>query len=95
MQPPTQFTNTSPYKLPDERDGKPIHSVAAKAAPVEYCLYARKSSEDDELTVKNHYCLVLPQKGLTIELCLAIQRLGSFLRQLGYALFAQKQIWQP
>jgi DNA invertase Pin-like site-specific DNA recombinase len=43
-----QFTNTSPYQLPDEQDGKPIHFVAAKAAPVEYCLYARKSSEDDE-----------------------------------------------
>jgi DNA invertase Pin-like site-specific DNA recombinase len=44
----TQFTNTSAYLLPDELDGKPIHTVAAEAVQVEYCLYARKSSEDDE-----------------------------------------------
>src|ERR1700690_2172910 len=48
MPPSVQLTNTSPYKLPDEQDGKPVHSVTAKAVPVEYCLYARKSSEDDE-----------------------------------------------
>ncbi len=48
MQPPLQYTDTSAYKLPKEQDGKPVHAVAAKIAPVEYCLYARKSSEDDE-----------------------------------------------
>jgi site-specific DNA recombinase len=48
MQTSTQFTNTTPYILPDEFDGKPIHSVVAETALVEYCLYARKSSEDDE-----------------------------------------------
>lgn len=48
MQPPIQFTNTTPYLLPEEKDGKPVQPIAAKAALVEYCLYARKSSEDDE-----------------------------------------------
>ena len=48
MQLPVEFTNTSPYLLPDEKDGKPVESVAVKAKTVEYCLYARKSSEDDE-----------------------------------------------
>jgi site-specific DNA recombinase len=48
MQPQVQLTNTTPYRLPDEQDGRPVHAVAAKTAPVEYCLYARKSSEDDE-----------------------------------------------
>ena len=48
MQPPTQFTNTAPYQLPEEKDGKPVHIVDSKVAVVEYCLYARKSSEDDE-----------------------------------------------
>ncbi len=48
MQPPIQFTNTAPYQLPDEKDGKPVHVIDNKAAVVEYCLYARKSSEDDE-----------------------------------------------
>lgn len=48
MQPPVQFTNTAPYRLPDEKDGKPVESISAKVVPVEYCLYARKSSEDDE-----------------------------------------------
>lgn len=42
------MTNTAPYRLPDEQDGKPIQPIAAKVAAVEYCLYARKSSEDDE-----------------------------------------------
>jgi DNA invertase Pin-like site-specific DNA recombinase len=44
----TQLTNTTAFQLPGEQNGKPIHTVAAKAATVEYCLYARKSSEDDE-----------------------------------------------
>ncbi len=44
----TQFTNTSPYRLPDEKDGRPVEAVNVKTALVEYCLYARKSSEDDE-----------------------------------------------
>lgn len=48
MQPPIQLTNTAPYQLPDEKDGKPIQSISNKIATIEYCLYARKSSEDDE-----------------------------------------------
>jgi len=48
MQPSVQFTNTSPYQLPDEKNGKPVESIAVKTKRVEYCLYARKSSEDDE-----------------------------------------------
>jgi DNA invertase Pin-like site-specific DNA recombinase len=48
MQPSLEFTNTTPYVLPEEQDGKPIHAVPTKAVSVEYCLYARKSSEDDE-----------------------------------------------
>jgi site-specific DNA recombinase len=47
-QPPIQFTNTAPYLLPDEQDGRPIQVPESKAVRVEYCLYARKSSEDDE-----------------------------------------------
>lgn len=43
-----QLTNTSAFQLPNEKDGKPIHTVKAETASVEYCLYARKSSEDDE-----------------------------------------------
>lgn len=42
------MTNTAAHILPDEQDGRPIHTVQAKAATVAYCLYARKSSEDDE-----------------------------------------------
>ncbi len=34
--------------MPDEQDGKPVQPTSAKVATVEYCLYARKSSEDDE-----------------------------------------------
>lgn len=48
MQPSVQLTNTTAYKLPDEENGKPAQEVTSKSAPVEYCLYARKSSEDDE-----------------------------------------------
>lgn len=48
MQPPIELTNTAPYLLPEEQDGKPVHSAPSKAVIVEYCLYARKSSEDDE-----------------------------------------------
>jgi len=47
-QPSVQFTNTAPNQLPNEKNGKPVHTVSAKTVPVEYCLYARKSSEDDE-----------------------------------------------
>lgn len=43
-----QLTNTSAFQLPDEKNGKPIDSAVLKAKRVEYCLYARKSSEDDE-----------------------------------------------
>jgi DNA invertase Pin-like site-specific DNA recombinase len=48
MQPPVQLTNTTPYRLPDEQNGKPIQPTVVRAMSVEYCLYARKSSEDDE-----------------------------------------------
>jgi len=42
------MTNTTAYRLPDEQDGRSVQTVAAASARVEYCLYARKSSEDDE-----------------------------------------------
>lgn len=48
MQPQRQMTNTGASLLPDEQDGKPVQPIATKTAVVEYCLYARKSSEDDE-----------------------------------------------
>ncbi len=44
----SQFTNTSPLRLPEEENGKPVEAVVAKKIKVAYCLYARKSSEDDE-----------------------------------------------
>ncbi len=44
----TQLTNTSAFQLPGEKNGKPIDRIVVKAVRVEYCLYARKSSEDDE-----------------------------------------------
>ncbi len=43
-----QLTNTSAFQLPNEKNGKPIQGADIKAKRVEYCLYARKSSEDDE-----------------------------------------------
>jgi len=43
-----QFTNTSPLKLPREENGQPVTVVDAKKIRIDYCLYARKSSEDDE-----------------------------------------------
>jgi hypothetical protein len=48
MQMPIQITNTAANLLPDEEGGIPVQPAAVKAATVEYCLYARKSSEDDE-----------------------------------------------
>ncbi|MGH7157230.1 MAG: recombinase family protein [Candidatus Saccharimonadales bacterium] len=48
MQPPVQMTNTAAKLLPGEKDGRPLDSIIIKELPVEYCLYARKSSEDDE-----------------------------------------------
>ncbi len=48
MQTPVQLTNTAPYQLPGEQNGKPVQPASAKIEPIEYCLYARKSSEDDE-----------------------------------------------
>lgn len=44
----SQLTNTSPLRLPEEENGKPAEAVIAKKIKVTYCLYARKSSEDDE-----------------------------------------------
>jgi site-specific DNA recombinase len=43
-----KFTNTSARQLPGEENGKPIEAVAPTKLRVNYCLYARKSSEDDE-----------------------------------------------
>jgi site-specific DNA recombinase len=48
MESPLELTNTSPYLLPEEQGGKPIHSAPPTAITVDHCLYARKSSEDDE-----------------------------------------------
>lgn len=42
------MTNTAAKLLPHEKGGKPVDSISTKVIPVEYCLYARKSSEDDE-----------------------------------------------
>ena len=42
------LTNTSPLLLPKEENGKPIEAIQAVKEPIYYCLYARKSSEDDE-----------------------------------------------
>lgn len=42
------MTNTAPLLLPSEQDGKPVATTPTQASPVRYCLYARKSSEDDE-----------------------------------------------
>ena len=48
MQPAIQMTNTGANLLLNEKDGRPVQPVSLNVAPVEYCLYARKSSEDDE-----------------------------------------------
>lgn len=42
------MTNTAPLLLPSQQNGKPVETTPAQASPVRYCLYARKSSEDDE-----------------------------------------------
>lgn len=44
----TQFTNTSPFQLPQEQNGQPVSVKEGIKSPIRYCLYARKSSEDDE-----------------------------------------------
>jgi len=43
-----QYTNTSPTILPEEKDGIPVEKEKIREKLVKYCLYARKSSEDDE-----------------------------------------------
>lgn len=43
-----QYTNTSPRILPEEENGRPVEAVGVKTPRIDYCLYARKSSEDDE-----------------------------------------------
>lgn len=48
MQPSVQMTNTAAHLPPDEQDGRSVQIISAKVVLVEYCLYARKSSEDDE-----------------------------------------------
>lgn len=48
MGPEGQFTNTSPLLTPKEKNGELIQAQEAQKATVCYCLYARKSTEDDE-----------------------------------------------
>ena len=44
-----QMTNTAPRRLPDEyNNGVTYNTAPVSATPIRYCLYARKSSEDDE-----------------------------------------------
>lgn len=43
-----QYTNTSPVTLPEEKDGIPVETPKVSEKLIKYCLYARKSSEDDE-----------------------------------------------
>jgi len=43
-----QLTNTKARWLPGEENGKPVEAVDPVKQRVSYCLYARKSSEDDE-----------------------------------------------
>lgn len=43
-----QFTNTSPLQLPQDENGPYTHPAKAVGPEIKYCLYARKSSEDDE-----------------------------------------------
>lgn len=43
-----QYTNTSALELPQEENGRPAEVIGAQKLKVNYCLYARKSSEDDE-----------------------------------------------
>lgn len=42
------YTNTAPIALPKMLGGKPVEKIEVKELPIRYCLYARKSSEDDE-----------------------------------------------
>lgn len=42
------MTNTAPLLLPNEQNGQPVNATPMQSSPVRYCLYARKSSEDDE-----------------------------------------------
>lgn len=43
-----QLTNTSPILVPEEENGQPVNTPVPAIARANYCLYARKSSEDDE-----------------------------------------------
>lgn len=43
-----KLTNTSARQLPSEENGRPVEVAAPTKQRVNYCLYARKSSEDDE-----------------------------------------------
>ena len=43
-----EFSRTSGVLLPDDEDGRPIQGVQAVKSSIKYCLYARKSTEDDE-----------------------------------------------
>jgi DNA invertase Pin-like site-specific DNA recombinase len=49
MREEAQFTNTSPFQLPkEESSGVYADPIKIASAQTKYCLYARKSSEDDE-----------------------------------------------
>lgn len=48
METERQFTNTSPLLLPQEENGRLVEAISSEKPLVRYCLYARKSSEDDE-----------------------------------------------
>lgn len=43
-----QYTDTTPTILPEEKNGIPVEKQKIGEKLVKYCLYARKSSEDDE-----------------------------------------------
>jgi len=42
------YTDTLSHLLPKEQDGRPVQAPEVAKTAVKYCLYARKSSEDDE-----------------------------------------------
>lgn len=46
--PNIQYTNTSPITLPQKKGGIPVNLRQIGTKTIKYCLYARKSSEDDE-----------------------------------------------
>ena len=43
-----ELTDTSAISMPKEENGRMIQPAETQKVAVNYCLYARKSSEDDE-----------------------------------------------